>query len=59
MCSSDLSLREDINQLTDESSLFDKLEDKIELYHNRFNNLKITYKEDLKLAEYLINNSKD
>ena len=53
------SYREDINQLTDESSLFDKLEDKIELYHNRFNNLKITYKEDLKLAEYLINNSKD
>ena len=53
------SFKEDISLITDESSLFDKSEDKIHLYPNSSNNLKITYKEDLKLAEYLIKNSKD
>ncbi len=51
--------KDDICDLTDESSLFDKTEDKIHLYAHSFNNLKITFKEDLQLAEYLINNIKD
>ncbi len=46
--------KNDISLLTDESSLFDELEDQILLYETKSKNIKITYKEDLKLAEYLL-----
>ena len=40
--------------LTDEAGLFDELENKVLLFKNTSNNLKITLADDLKLAEYLM-----
>ena len=48
----------EINELTDESAIFDELKDEIALYKNSSNNIKITHSEDLQLAEYLIKNIK-
>ena len=48
----------EINQLTDESAIFDKLKDEIALYKNSSNNIKITHSDDLQLAEYLLKNIK-
>jgi 2-C-methyl-D-erythritol 4-phosphate cytidylyltransferase len=45
----------EMNKLTDESSLFDKLDDDIFLFHSSANNIKITFPEDLRLAESIIN----
>jgi 2-C-methyl-D-erythritol 4-phosphate cytidylyltransferase len=45
----------EMNKLTDESSLFDTLEDDIFLFQSSASNIKITFKEDLMLAESIIN----
>ena len=45
----------EMNKLTDESSLFDKLDDDIFLFQSSANNIKITFQEDLRLAESIIN----
>ena len=51
--------KNDISLLTDESSLFDELDDQIIFYETTSKNIKITYKEDLKLAEYLLRTIED
>ena len=51
--------KNDISLLTDESSLFDELDDQIVFYETTSKNIKITYKEDLKLAEYLLRTIED
>ena len=53
------SHKNDISLLTDESSLFDELDDQIIFYETTSKNIKITYKEDLKLAEYLLRTIED
>ena len=45
---------QDLNLLTDESSLFDQLDEDIRLFESSSSNIKITQKEDLKLAQYII-----
>ena len=53
------SHKNDISLLTDESSLFDELDDQIVFYETTSKNIKITYREDLKLAEYLLRTIED
>jgi len=48
-----------LNKLTDESSLFDALNEEVFLYKGSSQNIKITLKEDLKLAEFIIRNHKE
>ena len=43
-------------KLTDESSLFDGSEEKISLFKSSQQNLKITFKEDIELAEVILKN---
>ena len=43
-------------ELTDESSLFDGREEKISLFKSSQQNLKITFKEDIELAEVILKN---
>ena len=50
---------EDYKNITDESSLFDEIEDEVFLYSCSSKNIKITHEEDLQLAEYLIQNIKE
>ena len=54
----DLCLK-DLNHITDESSLFDQLDEDIRLFMSSSDNIKITRKEDLQLAEYIIDNIKN
>ena len=48
-----------LNNLTDESSLFDSLNEEVFLYEGSSKNIKITLKEDLQLAEFIIRNHKE
>ena len=48
-----------LNSLTDESSLFDTLNEEVFLYKGSSQNIKITLKEDLQLAEFIIRNHKE
>ena len=48
-----------LNNLTDESSLFDILNEEVFLYKGSSQNIKITLKEDLQLAEFIIRNHKE
>jgi len=44
--------------LTDESSLFDLLNKDISLFKSSTSNIKLTYKEDISLAEAIINSNR-
>ena len=48
-----------LNSLTDESALFDTLNEEVFLYKGSSQNIKITLKEDLQLAEFIIRNHKE
>ena len=48
-----------LNNLTDESSLFETLNEEVFLYKGSPQNIKITLKEDLQLAEFIIRNHKE
>jgi len=45
---------EDLSKLTDEASLFDNLDEEVMILKGSSENIKITYKEDLKLAENIL-----
>tara|TARA_Y100000746_G_scaffold30949_1_gene23337 strand:- start:210 stop:905 length:696 start_codon:yes stop_codon:yes gene_type:complete len=47
---------EDLSNLTDEASLFDNLDDEVMILKGSSENIKITYQEDLKLAENILIN---
>ena len=48
----------DLTNLTDEASLFDKLDEEVMIMKGSSENIKITYQEDLKLAENILINQK-
>jgi len=48
----------DLSNLTDEASLFDNLEDEVMIMQGSSENIKITFQEDLKLAENILINQK-
>ena len=59
ICEYNLSFSGNLNSLTDESSLFDILNEEVFLYKGSSQNIKITLKEDLQLAEFIIRNHKE
>ena len=48
----------DLSNLTDEASLFDNLEEEVMIMQGSSENIKITFQEDLKLAENILINQK-
>ena len=50
--------KHNLNELTDESSLFDLLNKDISLFKSSTSNIKLTYKEDISLAEAIINSNR-
>ena len=44
----------DLSNLTDEASLFDNLEEEVMIMQGSSENIKITFQEDLKLADLLM-----
>ncbi len=49
---------EDLSNLTDEASLFDNLDEEVMIMKGSSDNIKITFQEDLKLAETILFNQK-
>ena len=49
---------EDLSNLTDEASLFDNLTEEVMITQGSSENIKITFQEDLKLAESILFNQK-
>jgi len=45
---------EDLSKLTDEASLFDNLDEEVMIMKGSSENIKITFQEDLKLAENIL-----
>ena len=52
------SYKEDLSSLTDEASLFDNLDEEVRIILGSSENIKITYKEDFKLAKTILFNQK-
>ena len=52
------SNKESLGKITDEASLFDNLDEEIMIMKGSSENIKITFKEDLKLAETILLNQK-
>ena len=48
----------DLSNLTDEASLFDNLDEEVIIMEGSSENIKITFQEDLKLAEIILINQK-
>ena len=49
---------EDLSNVTDEASLFDDLDDEVKVMKGSSENIKITFQEDLRLAENILLNQK-
>jgi 2-C-methyl-D-erythritol 4-phosphate cytidylyltransferase len=52
------SSKEDLSNITDEASLFDNLDQEVMIMQGSAENIKITFQEDLKLAETILLNQK-
>tara|TARA_Y100000590_G_scaffold444118_1_gene574500 strand:- start:83 stop:784 length:702 start_codon:yes stop_codon:yes gene_type:complete len=52
------SNKEDLSNITDEASLFDNLDQEVMIMQGSAENIKITFQEDLKLAETILLNQK-